>query len=196
MSLEVKNHPILEKRWVLHRDYLATLPEPPPNISLISYTDDCTVFSSGVNNNEVCTDITCYFFRNRYLRMSAPKSSVFLFTTCTKEVKKILNMKVEGQRIPTVRYPKILVVTFDNLLYFAAHATNIDAKVRMRKKILKELAVTTWGMDEETIVTTYKASGRSLLNSAAPIWISFLSATQWRALQTSQKMTSIDHPHE
>ena len=62
-------------------------------------------------------------------------------------------------------------------------------------------------MDKETIIATYKAVGRSLLNYAAPIWTSFLSDTQWRALQTTQnnvlriatgcvKMTSIDHLHQ
>ena len=83
------------------------------------------------------------FFRNRNLRISATKSSVSLFTSWTKEVRKILSVKVEGNAIPTVRYPKILGIIFDNLLYFDVNTTNIDSKVRRRNKILKVLAGTT-----------------------------------------------------
>ena len=119
-----------------------------------------------LNIDEICADIThCLvlvdFFRNRNVHLS----SVSLFTSWTKEVRKILNGKMEGNVIPTVRNPKIFGVTFDNLLYFTAHATNINAKVRRRNKVLKALT----GVDKEIIVTTYKAIGRSLLNYAAPI---------------------------
>ena len=71
-----------------------------------------------------------------------------------EEVRRTMNVKVEDNIIPTVRYPRILGVTFDNLLHFAAHATNINVKVRRRNKILKALASTTWCKDKETIITT------------------------------------------
>ena len=114
----------------------------------------------GVNIDDICTDIThCLtsldFFHNRNIRLSALKSSVSLFTAWMKEVRSILNIKAEDM-IPTIRYPRILGVTFDNLLYFAAHATDIDTKVRRRNKVLKVLAGTTFGMDKGTIVTSYK----------------------------------------
>ena len=76
---------------------------------------------------------------------------------------------MKGNLIPTVRYPRILGVTFDNLLHFAAHATDINAKVRRRNKVLKALAGKTWRMGKETIITTYNAIGRSLLNYGAAI---------------------------
>ena len=62
------------------------------------------------HNKKVLVDC----FRNRNLCLSAPKSSVSLFTTWTKEVRKVLNVKVEGNIIPTIPYPRILGVTFDN----------------------------------------------------------------------------------
>ena len=81
-----------------------------------------------------------------------------------KKIRRILNVKVEENIIPTVRYPRILGVTSDNLLYFAAHAADVGAKVRRRNKVLKVLVGTTWGMDKEIIVTTYKAFDWSHLN--------------------------------
>ena len=119
-------------------------------------------------------------------------------------VRRTLNVVVEGNIIPKVRNPNILGVTHDNLLDFAAHATNINAKLKIRNKVLKELAGSTWGI---YIITTYKAIGRSLLNYAVPIYSSFLSDIQWRILQTKQnnalhidtgclKMKNIDILHE
>ena len=61
-----------------------------------------------------------------------------------KEVRKTLNVKVEDNIISTVRYKRILGVNFYNLLHFAAHGTDIKAKVRRRNKVLKALAGTTW----------------------------------------------------
>ena len=51
-----------------------------------------------------------------------------------------MNVKVEGNIIPTVRYLRILGVFFDTFFYFATHATNVDAKVKRRNKVLKALA--------------------------------------------------------
>ena len=76
---------------------------------------------SGVNIDNIRANITDYltslvkFSRNSKLRLSAAKSSVSLFTTWTKVVRRILNAAVEGNIIPTVLNPKILGVTYDNL---------------------------------------------------------------------------------
>lgn len=48
--------------------------------------------------------------------------------------------------------------------------------------VLKAVAGTSWGMDKQTIITSYKAISRSLLNDAAQ----FRSNTQLRVLQTAQ----------
>ena len=66
---------------------------------------------------------------------------------------------MEGKIIAMICNPKTLRDTYDNLLHFAAHATYINAKVKMRNKVLKAVAGTTWRMDKETIITTYKAIG-------------------------------------
>ena len=56
--------------------------------------------------------------------------------------------------------------------------TILNAKVRKRNKILKALAGTTWRIDKETIITTYKAIGRSFLKNAVPVLTPFVSDTQ------------------
>ena len=109
--------------------------------------------------------------------------------------------------IPTTQYPKLLGVTFDSLFRFAKHATDVCTKLSTRNRILRALAGTSWGKDKETIVTTYKAIGRSVVNYAAPIWSPSLSDTQWSRLQSRQhnavstaigchQMAHPDHLHQ
>ena len=65
---------------------------------------------------------------------------------------------------------------------------------------------TTWGQQEETILLTYKALGRSIANHAAPVWSTNASNTSIGKIQTAQnealriatgaqKMSSINHLH-
>ena len=72
--------------------------------------------------------------------------------------------------------------------------------------ILKALADTSWGQQKETLLMTYKAVGRSIINYAAPVWSPNLHDTNHRKIQYTQnealriatgchKMSSIDHLH-
>ena len=67
------------------------------------------------------------------------------------------------------------------------------------------LAGTSWGQQKETLLMTYKAVGRSIINYAAPIWSTNLcdtniniQYTQNKALRISagcHNMSSVDHLH-
>ena len=66
------------------------------------------------------------------------------------------------------------------------HVKITGNKVQSRNNVFKMLAGTTWGFSKETLTTSYKAIGRSVLNYAAPIWSPNLSDTNWRNLQVKQ----------
>ncbi|XP_036332737.1 uncharacterized protein LOC118744114, partial [Rhagoletis pomonella] len=142
--------------------------------------------------DDLCSKVNGYlsslsrFFTARSLTLSPTKSTATLFTTWTKEVRLELGIHVDGTPIPTVDNPKILGVTFDSLLSFSAHTTAVVNKVQSRNKVLKSLAGSTWGKDKETLLATYKAIGRPVLNYAAPVWSPGTSWTQWTKLQTGQ----------
>ncbi|XP_059219026.1 uncharacterized protein LOC106085920 [Stomoxys calcitrans] len=93
---------------------------------------------------------------------------------------------VDGEMIPTIKCPKILGVTFDSSYTFSPHATAICNKVKSRNKVLKSLAGSTWGADKETLLTTYKAIGRSVVSYAAPVWSCQRCDTQWNNIQICQ----------
>merc|ERR1712074_532192 len=61
-------------------------------------------------------------------------------------------------------------VTFDTHFTFSPHITNLADRAQNRIRILKALAGSTWGQQQETLLITYKALIRPLFTYAAPIW--------------------------
>ncbi|XP_054088079.1 uncharacterized protein LOC128922244 [Zeugodacus cucurbitae] len=148
--------------------------------------------TSGTGIDDMCSKVNSYlpelsrFFSARSLALAPTKSTATLFTNWTKEYRLSLNIHVDGLQIPTVNNPKILGVTFDSLHSFTPHTTAIVTKVQSRNKILKSLAGSTWGKDKETLLATYKAIGRPVVNYAAPVWSPGCSDTQQKKLQACQ----------
>ena len=172
--------------------YMSKMPQPPGDIQLVTYADDTTVQKSGPKHEPICQDINLYlnildnWFKERNLFISPSKSSATIFTTFSNEANFDLPIFINGQKVPTVKQPKILGVTFDNLFTFRHHATNIKTKVQSRNNILKALAGTTWGMEKEILLQTYKAIGQSILNYCCPIWGPNLCDSKWSELQSAQ----------
>ena len=133
---------------------------------------------------------------DNHLELSPGKSSATLFTTSSKEVSHILNIRVGGSQVPTEKNPKVLVPTeknpkvlgliFDPMYRFGKHETAVQDKVRKRNNMLNPQAASTWGKDKELLVTTYKATGRAVMNYAAPVWSPGLTDTHWQKLQWCQ----------
>ena len=197
---------------VLFNLYMSSMPPPPGNILLKTYADDSNILNSGRFIVPVVDEINLYlvtlntWFKGRNLQISPSKSSATLFTTASKECNTVLEVKIDGEIVPTVKKPKFLGITFDNLLSFNQHASDIKTKVQGKNNVLKALAGSDWGKEKETIVNTYKAIGRPLLNYCSNIWTPSLSSTSWQGLQVAQnqalrvatgchKMSDIDHLH-
>ena len=96
--------------------------------------------------------------------ISPSKSSATLFTTAPNECSTVLDVKIDGEIVPTVKKPKFLGITFDNLLSFKQHASDIKTNVQVKNNVLKALAGSDWGKEKKTIVNTYKAIRRPHLN--------------------------------
>ena len=138
--------------------------------------------------------------------ISAPKSSVTLLTPDTHQAKVHPSIFIENSHLPLVKYPRILGVYLDPSLSFNKHSQYVAERVSGRNNILKALAGTSWGQQKETLLMTYKAVGRSIINHAAPVWGPNLHDTNYRKIQYTQnealriatgchKMSSIDHLH-
>ena len=109
--------------------------------------------------------------------------------------------------MPTFITPHVTSLLHCNTsLSFNKHSSHVAERVSGRNNILKTLAGTSWGQQKETLLMTYKAVGRSIINYAAPVWSTNLRDTNYRNIKYTQnealristgchKMSSVDHLH-
>ena len=172
--------------------YMSKMPSPPEGIKLVSYADDSNVLKSGTNIESLCQDINQYlntldeWFISRNLFISPAKSTATLFTTSKYELNLELPVEINDVRVPTVKQPKFLGVTYDNLMSFNHHAAAMKTKLQNKNNILKVLTGTSWGQDKEIIVSTYKSIGQSILNYACPVWTPSMTDNTFKTLQRAQ----------
>ena len=156
------------------------------------YADDVTVWATGVeipdmedSLNSYLEEITAYLKEDSLL-ISAAKSSVTLFTPDTHQAKTHPKILIEDSQLPLVQCPKILGVHLDTSLSFNKHSSHVAERVSSRNNILKALAGTSWGQQKETLLMTYNAVGRSIINYATPVWSTNLRDTNYRNVQYTQ----------
>ena len=193
--------------------YLHDMPIPDRPIKLVTYADDITVYVTIQKINQAVDLLNNYlprlerFLADHNLQISVQKSSVTLFTTWNREFNKHPAVLLNGTPLPLSKQPKILGVHLDASLTFSTHVKEMRKKAEGYNNVLKALAGTSWGKDKETLSTTFKATGRAVINYAAPVWSSFLANTNMAQLQIAQnnalrtitgcvKMTDIDHLHQ
>ena len=145
--------------------------------------------------------------------ISVPKSTVTQFSPDPHQAKTYPRILIEDSQLPLAQCPKILGVYLDTSLSFLdtslsfnKHSGYVAERVSSRNNVLKTLAGTSWEQQKETLLMTYKAVGRSIINYAAPVWSTNLRATNYRNIQYTQnkalriatgchKMSSVDHLH-
>jgi hypothetical protein len=120
------------------------------------------------------------------LEISASKSTVTLITPHTAQYYHDPQVKINNQLLPLEHNPKIQVLTFDTMLTFTPHHRTMAAKALKRNNILKALSGTSFGQDKETLLQTYKAISRPIIENASPAWSPFTSPTNITHLQTVQ----------
>ena len=131
-----------------------------------------------VNLNNYLEEITAYMKGNS-LVISATKSSVTLLTPDTHQAKTHPSILIEDSRLPLVKCPGILGVYLDPSFSFSKHCQYVAERVSGRNNILEVMAGTSWGQQKETLLMTYKAVGRSIINYAAPVWSPNLHDTNY-----------------
>ena len=76
--------------------------------------------------------------------------------------------------------PKDIGGLYGPSLSFNKHSQYVAERVSGRNNILKALAGTSWGQQKKTLLMTYKAVGRSIINYATPFWSPNLHNTNYR----------------
>ena len=172
--------------------YLADFPTSPPNIKLIRYADDITIYTSGpvvaglINGLNIYLSQVVNYINNKKLTVSTAKYTVSLFTPDAHEHHLHPHVKLADQVLPLEKKPKVLGVTLDTHLTFTLDCNNIAVKVQQRNNVLRALAGSTWACGKETLLSSYQAIGRSILSYCCPFWTPSLKDTNWRRLQRAQ----------
>ena len=171
---------------------MADFPTPPPNIKLIKYADDITIYTSGpvvadlINGLNIYLSQVLNYINSKKLTVSTAKSTVTLFTPDTHEHHLHPQVKLADQVLPLEKKPNVLGVMLDTQLTFTQHCNNIAVKVQRRNNVLKALAASTWGCDKETLLKSYQSNGRSILSYCYPVWTPSHRDTNWSRLQRAQ----------
>ena len=190
--------------------YIADMPRPTPPIKRVCYADDITVWATGPKIPQLESNINSYLrevsihLKDNSLLISAPKSTVTLFTPDKHQFQMHPDITLEDTQLPLERSPKLLGVIMDPSLSFHKHCNYVSDRIDKRNNILKALAGSSWGQDKETLLLTYNALGKSIASYAAPVWSTNASDSSFKkiqtaenaALRTAHKMASIDHLHQ
>ena len=129
------------------------------------------------------------FFWKNSLLISAPKSSVTLFTPDPAQANTRQKIKIGDSELPLVRSPKILGVYLDTFFSFNNHCVQLANRVSKRNNVLKALAGTNWGQQKETLLMTHEALGRSIANYAISVWSANASESNIGKIQSAQNET-------
>ena len=138
--------------------------------------------------------------------INVPKSTVTLFSPDPHPAKTHLGILIRVSQLPVVQCPKILGVYLDTSLSTNKYSGHVAEIISSRNNILNALAGTSWGQPKETLLMTYKAVGRSIINYAAPVWSTNPRDTNYSKIQYTQnealriatgchKISSVDHLH-
>ena len=114
--------------------YIADMPLPEEAVRRIYYTDDITVWASGVKIAELEQKVNTYltemsrFLWDNSLLISAPNSSVTLFTPDPAQANTRPKIKIADSELPLVLNPKILGVYLDTFFSFNNHCVQVANK--------------------------------------------------------------------
>ena len=193
--------------------YMSDLPTPPRDIHVTTYADDITIYSSDKNYTIAQQRLQPYledvqtWTKANDLKLNASKTMTTLFTPDPAEYRDELSLQLDNKRLPTIRNPKILGLTFDPKLTFNEHIKTLKDKAEKTINILKALTSTHWGKNKETLTNTYKTVTRPILEYAGTIYAPIISDKQLTALQVTQNQglriatgctsdTNINHIHD
>ena len=105
--------------------------------------------SNRATSSPYLTEMSRFLWENSLL-ISAPKSSVTLFTPDPSQANTHPKIKIADSEIPLVRSPKLLGVYLDTFFSFNKHCVQVANRVSKRNNVLKALVGTNWGQQKET----------------------------------------------
>ena len=154
---------------ILFNIYTSDIPLPPDSVQLTTYTDDITITAPHTDINIAKANIQPYlqdilkWTKDNDLLLNTDKTTCTLLTSDPAEYNTQLGLQIDNTTLPMTTHPKILGLTLDPKLTYNRHIDLAATKARKTINILKVLTSTKWGKYKETILATYKAITRPVL---------------------------------
>ena len=145
--------------------YIADMSRPTPPVKRVFYVDDITVLATGPHIPQLESIINNYlrevsiYLKDNSLLISAPKSTVTLFTPDKHQFQMHPDITLEDAQLPLERSPRILGVIMDPSISFHKQCNYVSDRIDKRNNMLKVLAESSWGQDKETLLLTYNTLG-------------------------------------
>ena len=118
--------------------YIADMPRPTPPVKRVCYADDITVWATGPKIPQLESMIKNYlrevsiYLKENSLLISAPKSTVKLFTPDKHQFQMHPDITLEDTQLPPERSPKILGVIMDPSISFHKHCNYVSDRIDKR----------------------------------------------------------------
>ena len=126
--------------------YIADMSRPTPPVKRVCYADDITVWATGPKIPQLESMINNYlsevsiYLKDNSLLISAPKSSVALFTPDTHQFQMHPDITLEDTQLPLERSRKILGVIMDPSISFHKHCNYVSDRIDKINNMLMTLA--------------------------------------------------------
>ena len=121
--------------------YIADMPRPTPPVKRVCYADDITVWATEPKIPQLESMITNYlrdvsiYLKDNSLLISAPKSTVTLFTQDKHQFQMHPDITLEDTQLPLKRSPKILGVILDPSISFHKHCNYVSDRIDKRNNM-------------------------------------------------------------
>ena len=168
--------------------YMSDLPQHP-DFPTVAYADDLTILAQGPVHAKLSRPLSQHLqvvadhLTAKHLSLSVAKCSVTLLTPDAREFNDHPQVKINGQLLPLDRSPKILGVNLDTMLKFGPHISRTVDKARKTLNVLRAVAGCDFGQDKETLIHTYRATTRAILEYGNAAWRPTISDTQLKKLE-------------
>ena len=182
--------------------YIADMLRLTPPVKRVCYTDDITIWATGPKIPQLESMINSYlrevsiYLKDKSLLISAPKSTVTLFTPDKHQFQMHPDITLKDTQLPLERSPKILAVIMDPFLSFHKHCNYVSDRINKRNNMLKALAGSSWGQGKETLLLTYRKLCSTNASDSSCKNIQTAQNAALRTVTGAHKMASIDHLHQ
>ena len=172
--------------------YITNMHRPTPPVKRVCYADDITFWATGPKIPQLQFMINNYlreasiYLKDNSLLISAPKSTVTLFTPDRHNFQMHPDITLEDTQLPLERNPKILGVSMDPSISFHKHCNYVSDRIDKINNMLEALAASSWGQDKDTLLLTYNALGKSIASYASPVWSTNARDSSFKKIQTAQ----------